>query len=192
MGSASPPIDPELLEGTRRALERHGWHGATLERIAAEAGLSRMTLHRRGLSRPALLVALAARLEREYRDALWPALAAPGTGRERLELALAAECDVAEENLALLGALDEADRAAVFHEPGPGALTREVFTAPLQRLLRDGAADGSLRALDPEETATVLLNLVGLTYRHLRAGHGWEPERARRAVLAVALEGVAR
>ena len=51
-----------------------------------------------------------------------------------------------------------------------------VFTEPVQRLLADGVADGSLAVDDPEETATVLFNLVGHTYRHLRAGHGWSPE----------------
>ena len=66
-----------------------------------------------------------------------------------------------------------------------------MFTAPLQRLLADGAADGSLRPVDAAETATVLFSLVGFTYRHLRQGHGWAPARARRAVLSIALEGVA-
>jgi hypothetical protein len=57
--------------------------------------------------------------------------------------------------------------------------------------LQDGAADGSLADEDPEETATLLLNLVSWTYRHLRRGHGWEPERARDGVLRIALDGVA-
>ena len=66
------------------------------------------------------------------------------------------------------------------------------MTEPVERLLRDGAADGSLQAVDdPAETATVLFNLVGWTYRHLRRGHGWEPERARRGVLTIALDGLA-
>jgi hypothetical protein len=36
-----------------------------------------------------------------------------------------------------------------------------VFTEPLEKLLREGIADGSLRDVDPVETATVLFNLVG-------------------------------
>lgn len=65
-----------------------------------------------------------------------------------------------------------------------------MFTEPVRRLLADGAADGSLRVPDPEQTATVLFNLVGHAYRHLRIGHGWEPERARPAVIDLALHGV--
>jgi AcrR family transcriptional regulator len=179
-----------LVEGARRAIERHGWQGATLQRLAEESGVSRMTLHRRGVSRELLLAALAEQLEREYREALWPALTAHGSALERLELALASLCDVVDANLALLEAFGNAERDVVFHEARKPALTREVFTEPVRRLLEDGVADGSLAVEDPEETATVLFNLVGHTYRHLRTGHGWSPERTREAVLGLALRGV--
>ena len=185
-------VDPRILPGARRAIELHGWQGATLERIAAEAGTSRMTLHRRGITREAVLGALATSLEEHYRSALWPALTAPGTARERLEQALEALCGVAEENLGLIAALGDRPRDAIFHEEESGTgLTRSTFTGPVERILRDGAADGSLRPLeDPAETATVLFNLIGWTYRHLRLGHGWTPERTTRGVLSIALEGV--
>ena len=186
-------VDPRILPGARRAIELHGWQDATLERIAAEAGTSRMTLHRRGITREAILAALAASLEDQYRDALWPALTAPGTGRARLEQALEALCVVADENLALMAALGDRPRDAIFHEaPADGGLTRSTFTEPVERILRDGAADGSLRAVeDPVETATVVYNLVSHTYRHLRRGHGWPRERALQGVLAIALDGLA-
>jgi AcrR family transcriptional regulator len=183
-------VDIRLLEGARRTIERHGWQGATLQRLAEEAGLSRMTLHRRGVSRELLLAALAEQLEREYREALWPALTAPGSPLERLELALSSLCKVVDANLELLDALGHAERDVVFHEARRPALTKQVFTEPVRRLLADGAADGSLAVDDPEETATVLFNLVGHTYRHLRSGHGWSAKRTREAVLGLALRGV--
>jgi AcrR family transcriptional regulator len=189
--AAHSSSDDGVLDGARRAFERHGWEAATMERIAAEAGVSRMTLHRRGVTREGLLAALAERLEREHRDAMYAGLSAPGNARERLQLALESECDVAEKNLALMEALSAGARAAVFHEVGDEVLTRDAFTAPLQRLLTDGAADGSLREVDVPETATVLINLVSYTYRHLRHGHGWQPERARRAVVSLVMEGLA-
>lgn len=191
----TPPSDPlieqTLLDAAHRAIERHGWHDATLERVAAEAGLSRMTLHRRRVSRAGLLAALADRLERQHRDALAPALGAPGTARQRLELALTAECALAEANLALLEALGGAARDAIYHERDTSALTRAAFADPYRRLLRDGLKDGTLAVADPDQGATVLLNLLGHTYRHLRTGHGWAPERARVAICAMALDGVA-
>jgi AcrR family transcriptional regulator len=185
-------VDIRLLEGARRTIERHGWRGATLQRLAEESGVSRMTLHRRGVSREQLLAALGEQLEREYREALWPALTAHGSALERLELALASLCKVVDGNLALLDAFGHAERDVVFHEARKPALTKEVFTEPVRRLLEDGVADGSLAVEDPEETATVLFNLVGHTYRHLRSGHGWSAKRAREAVLGLALHGVVK
>jgi AcrR family transcriptional regulator len=163
-----------------------------MERIAAEAGVSRMTLHRRGVTRPAILAALRERLDREHRDAVWPALVGEGSGRERLEEILSAQCAVTERTLDLHDALAAEDRDAVYHEEGDEVLTRSEFTAPIRRLLLDGAVDGSLRSLeDVDETATVLYNLVGWTYWHLRVGHGWPPARAERTVVSIALDGVA-
>jgi len=149
-----------------------------------------MTLHRQGVSKTDILRALAEELEAQYREAMWPALVGDGDARERLLMALSAECRVAEDNLALLDALAGPERAAVFHDASEAGLTRPVFVEPLRRLLVDGVRDGSLAADDVDETATVLFNLVGHTYRHLRSGHGWAPERARDAVLRVAVDGV--
>jgi hypothetical protein len=70
-------------------------------------------------------------------------------------------------------------------------LTRSPFTEPFERLLRDGAADGTLRRVEPTETATLIFNQVGWTYIHLRTGHRWRAERARAATVELALEGLA-
>src|SRR5919201_4493610 len=114
--------DARILAAARQAVERHGWRDATLERIADEAGLSRMTLHRRGVTRETVLESLAQAFEAEYRGAMWPALTAPGSARERLEQALEALCDICDANLELLAALGEATRAQIFHEQGEAVL----------------------------------------------------------------------
>jgi hypothetical protein len=113
-----------------------------------------------------------------------------GTGRERLELALVNLCEVTERNLRLHEVLSQCVRDAIYHEPGPGALTRGEFVDPLERLLLDGAADGSLVPVDAEEVATVLFNAVAHTYSHLRTGHRWPVERARDGITRLVLEGV--
>lgn len=189
--TASGLADAEALRRARDAIEAHGWEAATMERLAAALGVSRMTLHRRGVRREDVLRALGKLLQDDYRAALSPALAAAGSGARRLELALRGLCAVTEANLALLAALDSAERDEIFHEPGEQALTQEAFTAPLQALLRDGAADGTLVPDDVEETATVLFNLLAWTYRHLRLSHRWPPERAAAAVTRRALRSVA-
>jgi AcrR family transcriptional regulator len=54
----SPTSEPRLLEAAKRTFAAHGYGGATLERIATEAGVSRVTLHRRGVSKDGLLAEL--------------------------------------------------------------------------------------------------------------------------------------
>jgi AcrR family transcriptional regulator len=186
---AEATVTPALLTAARTVFASYGYHGATAERIAQEAGVSRVTLHRRGLTKEVLLQQLTGEAIDAYRAAMWPAVTGAGTGRERMHLALEAFCDSAERDLGLLVALRERTNE-VFHEDGTEALTRTVFTEPLERLLRDGAADGSLRAVDPFETATVLFNMVGWTYVHLRTEHGWSPDRARASVIDLAMGGL--
>lgn len=189
---ASRATDERVLDAALRVMNAGSWAEATLERIAREAGVSRVTLHRRGLGKEEILGRLAAQGVVRYREAMWPILTGPGTGAERLLGALEALCGLAEENLHLLLALDAAASATVFHEPtDEDALTRNEFTEPLERVLRDGATDGTLRSVDAAETATVLFNLVGWTYIHLRSGHRWSAERASAATLSVVLPGLA-
>jgi AcrR family transcriptional regulator len=188
--TAEKEVPPHIVDAARHVLAQDGLAAATLERISQTAGVSRMTLHRRGVTKQDILRAIAERLEVEYRDAFWPALVCKGTGRERLELALGNLCEVTERNLRLHDALSERVRDDIYHEPGPGALTRGEFVGPLERLLLDGAADGTLAVLDTAETATVLFNAVAHTYAHLRAGHRWTPDRAREGVLRLVLAGL--
>jgi AcrR family transcriptional regulator len=171
-------------------LARDGLAAATLERISAAAGVSRMTLHRRGLSKGDILQAIAQRLEHDYREAMWPALVSRGSGRDRLQRALELLCAVTEDHRATLAALSSSARDEIYHDPGPSRLTRKVFVEPLERLLLDGAADGSLADCDAPEVATLLFNAVCHTYGHLRAGHGWTARRAREGVIRLMMDGL--
>ena len=134
-----------------------------------------MTLHRRGVSRNAPLAALGEQLEGEYREALRPALTAPGAALERLELALDSLCGVADTNLELLDALGHAERDAVFHEQAGRRSPSGCSPSPSGGCSPTARPRGRSPS-GPEETATVLFNLVGHTYRHLRTDHGWSRE----------------
>ncbi|MCA1842038.1 MAG: TetR/AcrR family transcriptional regulator [Actinobacteria bacterium] len=182
------PLDGSLVEAAARTVERFGVAGATLERIAAEAQCSRVTLHRRGITREAILQGLARRAAAAYREALWPALVGRGTGRERLELALNGICVAAEDNLAVLAGLFPFDNPDGDDAADPS--NHVEFQQPIERLLLDGIADGTLSVSDPAETASLLFNAVGWSYVHLRTAHGWEGERAARGLVQLLLDGV--
>lgn len=184
-------LDPDRLAKLRDALGHRDWRELTVAEIASAVGVSRMTLHRHGVGKDEVLVALAQLLEQEFRDMALPALAAGGTARERLRGALAAICVTDEKYLGVFAALSTA-LEPVFHEEGDGAvLTREPFTGTLRRLLETGMEDGSIGVIeDPAETATLIFNATGHTYRHMRTGHRWSPERAREAVVALVVDGL--
>lgn len=163
----------------------------TLDRIAAEAGMSRATMYRRGVTREELVAALTARAADTYRRAILPALSERGTAADRLRAALDALCTTADEHLHLLAGMFLA-RGEVFHHSGPDALVVDAFAEPFERLLRDGAIDGSLRSVPPTVTATVLFNMIGWGYIHLRAAHGWDGTHARQATVDLVLHGLLR
>lgn len=193
MDAATTTVDSHTLAAARRTLLAHGLAGMTMQRVAEQAGLSRVTLHRRGVTRDTILEALAVEGVDAYRRALWPVLTSPEPARVRLELALRALIQEAEANLEVLVALRSISDAIFHEDPGAAdgeALTRDVFTEPLERILADGGADGTLVVRDARISATVLFNLVGWTYVHLRTGHRWSAERAATEVLHAALHGM--
>ena len=177
-----------MVPAARAVLAEHGLPAFTVERVAAAAGMSRMTLHRHGIGKPEILAALFGQFLEDERAELWEPMAGDGSAAMRLRAVLERCCEIAERHLDVVEAMDIAARNAAFH--GADGLTRPEFVEPLRRLLVDGEADGSLHSEDPDEDATLLYNLVGHTYRHMRSGHGWPPQRARDAVLRIAFKGI--
>ena len=152
--------------------------------------MSRMTLHRRGLGREEIFALLARDYENAFKAALWPFVTGRGTGAERLEATLVAVCEVTEDHLSFLSALDEEADRRFFHESVGEVRSRDGYINPIERLLADGIADGSIRRVEVEETATVLVNAVDRTYRHLRRAHDWDEERSRAALIDLVLRGL--
>lgn len=186
-------LEPALLDAAAAVVARHGLAGLTLARLADAAGTSRMTLHRKGVTVPGLLAGLSLRAALELRDALFPALTGTGPASARLHQALAATFDVADQHLPLLAGLFAADDGVFHAPPGPdGALpTADAFVTPFAKLITDGAADGSLRAVDdPAETAAVLFNAAGWGYVQLRHSQRWPTARARQGVLSLVMDGL--
>ncbi len=184
-------VTTRVTAAARRAIESHGWQGATLARIAEEAGLSRMTLHRRGLGRDEIFALLARDYECDFREMLLPTLSGEGTALERLHRALRAICDVTERHLPFLRGLDDEADTRLFHERDRRVRSRPGYVDGLERLLVEGIRDGSIRDVPVAETATLLVNAADRTYRHLRVAHGWSPTRSRTELLALLARGVA-
>jgi AcrR family transcriptional regulator len=153
--------------------------------IAEEAGLSRVTLHRRGAKLDDYLVGVLGRASDDLRASLWPVLTAPGRARERLASALEVLCAVCERHAGVMTAL-----FAVPPRPLPGEPERTTslqFIEPFERLLRDGELDGSLHVTEARADATLVANAVAWTYLHMRQAHGWDESMATERVVRLAL-----
>jgi AcrR family transcriptional regulator len=172
-----------VIAAARKAVEKHGYAGLTLERIAGEADISRVTLHRRGHTKDEIFNALSAQMFEEHRDALWPALVADGNGSERLNLAVAKICDLSERDMALLLAWRAQLDVTVHNGASSDRQPNSIVAEPFQVLARDGIADGSLRDGDPEVYAALIANWAGTTYVNLRTTFGWKQRRARSVVI---------
>lgn len=181
-------MDDRLLDATVAVLAEHGQAGLTLERVAERVGRSRVTLWRQQVTPEALVDGLLARLTRDYRDAMWPALAEAGTGAERLRSALEALCAVAERHLHLLGASDDAfDQAAQRMRDITGQTFS--FLDPFAASVRAGVGDGSLdtHGLPAEDAATASFAGACWGYVHLRRRLTWPPDRAERATIGLTM-----
>lgn len=187
-----PTVDPELMEAARSAFARHGYQQVTLEQIAAEAGVSRVTLHRRGVGKSDLLEALTVQAIADFQSAMWPVLVSQDAPRDRLCRAVDVLLEQTERHLPVIVALGTRSDA-VFHEDEEaedGADTRSVFTEALIGILTQGRQTGTLRVEDPEQTATALFNIVGWSYIHLRTGHAWSVDKAAGSVRTTVLHGL--
>lgn len=186
---------PQLLPAARAVLAEHGLSGLTLERLSGASGISRMTLHRKGVTLSDVVDALVADTGQRYLSAVLPALTVPGTAAERLCAVLTAMFVVADDHLPLLAGLF-ARPDSVFHDSaadGEPVGTSELFTRPIARLLRDGALDHSLRAVDdPDTTAAAIFNVAGWGYVHLRHAQRWTAEQAAASILEIVLPGLAQ
>ena len=178
-------VGEELRHATIEVLRERGFAGLTLERVAELAGVARSTLWRQGVTRDVLVGALVGELAEDFKATMYPVLTSGGTGRERFERALEALCDLLDRHLPLMLATDEA-----FHqETAPGV--PPDYLHPFIRFLREGAADGSLPAVeDVVATADLAFNAVAWPYVHLRGRHGWPADRARTSIVGLVLNGL--
>jgi AcrR family transcriptional regulator len=178
-------VDDRLLDAAVAVLAEHGYPGLTLERVAERVGRSRVTLWRQQVTQEALVDGLLARLTRDYRDAMWPAMTEAGTGAGRLRTAATGLLDVADAHLPLLGVADDVfERAEARLRDIAGQSFR--FVDPFTAAVRSGRADGSLPSgATVEDEAEAVFATTCWGYVHLRRRLGWSPERARPPILAL-------
>ena len=166
-----------ILAAAEAEFVRHGYSGATMERIAAGAGMSKRTLYRHF---PDKLAVLSALLRAYDADPVMERLAdpdPPGTPREILHPSL---CEIAGfilgpgqialSRLAIAEATTAPEVARLFYDNAIGNLSA-AFARRLARL----AATGAIRATDPERLGELLVGATLNRQVFRRLTHADEP-----------------
>jgi AcrR family transcriptional regulator len=151
------------LYGAAELIADRGLADAKIEDIAEAAGIPKATLYYYFTGKDDILAFLLRDMLESISGQVGAALATPGTARERLRAAVEAQLIVMLENpaacRALIGDLGRATRL-----PDLAADIQAAFHQPIAELLRDGVADGSLRAVpNPEATALAIFGAITVT-----------------------------
>jgi TetR/AcrR family fatty acid metabolism transcriptional regulator len=166
----------EIVEAAGRVIGHVGYGGASMERIAREAGLSKGTLYLYFESREDLLAratehgwgVLMSRVKASCRRAR-------GYDAKLREL-VRASIEYSIENGALLRALVErpSSECARSPAPEPSHATSGSYLAYVTHVIERGIRAGDLRPVNPHRAARQLLSTVG-TVLEEHAGNGHSP-----------------
>jgi AcrR family transcriptional regulator len=151
---------PRILEAAERAFVRHGFHAATMQHVAAEAGMSPGNLYRYFRSKEAIVQGLCERDQRE-RAASFAAFAAADDVTSAMAQGLRANllAKPAEKMQMILEIWAEAGRNPAIRELC-GSIDDNVRDG-LIRLVESAKAKGQARPeLDAEFAARVMITMV--------------------------------
>ncbi|HVW80254.1 MAG TPA: TetR/AcrR family transcriptional regulator [Mycobacteriales bacterium] len=157
------PVPTQLAAKLYRAgelLADQGLDNTKIEEIAEVTGVPKATLYYYFAGKEEVLAFLFHDFLSLVAGDVAVAASAPGTGEERLRSVIDAQLRLMFEHpavcRALIGDLGRAGRL-----PEIAAAINEAFYAPLDRLLAEGAADGSLRPMDdPVGAAATIFGAV--------------------------------
>lgn len=144
-------------------IAENGLANTKIEEIAAASGIPKATLYYYFTGKDDILAFLLKDSLASLAGAVAVAADAPGPGRDRLAAVVSVQIEHILRNSgpsrALVGDLGHAARL-----PELAEAVQAAFYEPIARVLRDGAADGSLRAVDdPESTAVSIFGTVIMT-----------------------------
>lgn len=176
-----------LLRAAEQVFSERGYHDASVAEICRRAGLAHGTFYRYLGDKEEVFLRLIEQLEVRLRSMIEPALASPGSARERLLLGCQSILDFVGECAELYQVFREAEFVQLeihrrFHAD---------IASLLQEILRTGVQEGGFRSLDPEVVAYSLLGLAEfIALRYII----WEPgsldKEIRQSINEMILHGI--
>ncbi len=154
-------IPDDIAQRLRATAEQVGtsFDDMTMDAIVEATGIPRATLYYHFRSREQVLAFLLSATLRDIAEAVAVAASSSAPVRDRLLGVVQAQIETMAANPATTQLL-VANLGRAGKLPDITAGIDLAFRIPLQQLLVDGAADGSLKAVDPEITATAIFGAV--------------------------------
>ena len=163
----------KIIEVARRVFARHGYDGASISMIAAEAGLSKAALYHHFENKEAIYkVSSRTGMDELLREVEAALVAAPADPVERLRTYMRASAARFERNQS-----SWMSGSAIFWSTHSGDTRSEVlrvrdtYEGLLKQLIRDGIDSGVFRSdLDPSLASKFLLSILNQLPRWYRKG----------------------
>lgn len=189
------PVPTSIAAKVMRAADlfaERGFDQTKIEDIAEATGVPKTTLYYYFVGKEEILVFLQQELFTEVADAVAIAVDVPGAAAERLCEVIRAQLRVMAERPALWRAF-LADIGRVAQLPQLVEALATAYYGPVERLLGEGVADGSLRpSEDPETTSMAIFGAVSMVgLRRVLAGQSLDPDGLAAQVIAFVLDGLA-
>ena len=184
-----PSVDQVILDAARECVAEFGVKRTTLVEVARRAGVSRPTVYRRWSDTRALIGDL---LTRELRETVARADVRGADGRTQVVRTIVASSAAVRSNPLFQKIFrTDTDLLLTYIVDRLGRSQHElvaVFTA----YIAAGQADGSIRAGDPVQLATMLLLIVQSAVQSAQIVADALPDAALDTELAVAIDGYLR
>jgi len=160
-----PPALALRLEPAASTFAERGFDATRIEDLTEATGIASSTLYYYFEGKREILVYLLEDFLERVTDRVHAAVHQPGSARDRLEAVIRTHLQLMEAHphrcrvfLAELGRMGRV--------PDTAKAVNEAFHDPVQQLLREGAADGSLRALPPETVTAAIFGALTVTALH--------------------------
>ncbi len=171
---------------------RNGYDSTRMEEIAVAAGVPRATLYYHFKGKDEVLAWLLGSTLEALGGAVGEAVSGRGSARQRLERVIRAQLRVMGERPGACRMLiADLERAGRMPDIARGVAV--AFYLPVVRLLEEGKADGSLRAVrDPQRVASAIFGAVTIpALSSLVMDASFEAEAVARAAIDLILRGLA-
>jgi TetR/AcrR family transcriptional regulator len=186
-----PDSIAERLSGAAAVFAERGFDGTRIDDVAEVTGIPRATLYYYFAGKEDLLAWLLQRMLDVVAVAVAEAAEGPGDARSRLEAVVRTQLDImADHPAACLALVANFGRAGRLQEI---SLTVHAgFHQAIQKLLEEGAADGSLRPVDdPVVLASSIYGAVVMPGLHQIVVDGKvDPDQLASQVCALVLDGI--